>query len=337
MRRRILCSMIFVSVLFAFFHSGHSLAAEPYYKGKKVVIVVGYAAGGGFDLVARLLAKHLPNHFPGKPVFIVRNIEGATSMIAANHLYNEAKPDGLTFGTLNSGLPLAQLLKAPGARFDITKFSWIGSPVVEPSILALRTDLPYKTFDDLKTAKEPINIGSTGPASSDYPFTAFLKVYCGYNFKIIVYPSGANIKLALEKKELDGVSGSYTSYLPLMKRGLLRTWVRGPVSAPELNNIPVNEDLTTDNTGKTLMAVLSAIQKPKRPYVAPPGVPADIMKIIKDGFASVTKDPKFIEDAEKLDLQVEYITGDECLKLVKKVVEQPASIVNEFTRYMKFG
>src|SRR5918999_5378106 len=133
-------------------------AAQPY-AGKTVTIIVGYKAGGGYDATARLLARHLPKHIPGKPAIIVQNMPGANSMIAANHVYNVAKPDGLTIGTFNRNLPIAQLLKVEGVKFDMTKFAWIGSAASESTILAIRDDLPYRTFEDLKKADKEIVIG----------------------------------------------------------------------------------------------------------------------------------------------------------------------------------
>src|SRR5688572_6832525 len=123
------------------------------FQGKTVTIVVGYKAGGGYDATARLLARHLPKYLPGKPTVIVQNMPGANSIIAANHMYNVAKPDGLTIGTFNRNLPIAQLLKVEGVKYDITKFQWVGSAANESTILAIRNDLPYKTFDELRKAK----------------------------------------------------------------------------------------------------------------------------------------------------------------------------------------
>src|SRR5918996_4182544 len=121
-----------------------------YYAGKTVTIVVGYKTGGGYDATARLLARHLPKHIPGKPTVIVQNMPGANSLIAANHVYNVAKPDGLTIGTFNRNLPIAQLTKVDGVKFDMRKFVWIGSAASETTILAVRTDLGYKSLEDMK-------------------------------------------------------------------------------------------------------------------------------------------------------------------------------------------
>src|SRR5919205_1485832 len=131
-------------------------AAQPNFSGKTITIVVGYKAGGGYDTAARLLARHLPNHLPGKPTVIVQNMPGGNSIIAANHIYNVAKPDGLTIGTFNRNLPIAQLTGVQGVKYDMTKFECIGSAANESTILAIRSDLPYKSFDELRHAKEPV-------------------------------------------------------------------------------------------------------------------------------------------------------------------------------------
>src|SRR5262245_4684340 len=129
------------------------LATAQSFSGKTVTIIVGYKPGGGYDATARMLARHLPKHIPGKPTVIVQNMPGANSVIAANHVYNVAKPDGLTIATFNRNLPIAQLTGVDGVKYDITKFAWIGSAANESTILAIRADLPYKNFEELRKAK----------------------------------------------------------------------------------------------------------------------------------------------------------------------------------------
>src|SRR5688572_30333028 len=143
---------------------------SPSFAGKTVTIIVGYKPGGGYDATARLLARHLPKHIPGKPTIIVQNMPGANSLIAANHVYSVAKPDGLTIGTFNRNLPIAQLTKVEGVKFDMTKFAWIGSAASESTVLAIRTDLPYRNFEEMKKADKPIIIGATGPGANTYDF-----------------------------------------------------------------------------------------------------------------------------------------------------------------------
>lgn len=315
---------------------GELQAADPYYKGKVITIIVGYAPGGGFDRMSRLIAKSLPKHIPGNPSIIVQNMPGASSMIALNHLYNTAKPDGLTIGIMNAGLLYAQLTKAEGVRFDITKFSWIGSTEIRTTVFAVRSDLPYKTPDDFRKAKDPINVGGSGRGDISSQFLILLKEFLGFNVKLIVYPSTADIILALERKELDGHSAAYSSQKPQMDRGLVRAVVRGRFPRPGIENLPSNEDLTTDKKAKTIMAMLSAVDPMGRPFAAPPGTSPEMMKILRDAFKNVCEDPELKSDAAKSQMPIEFVSAEECLKLVNYVLSQPADIVKEFSKYAAF-
>jgi tripartite-type tricarboxylate transporter receptor subunit TctC len=218
MKKQILCLLV-TGIIISIVLSPQTLLSAPYYEGKTVRIIVGFAPGGGYDRIARILAKHLPKYIPGKPTILVENIEGASSIIAANHIYNLTKADGLNIGTFNRGLPFAQLLKTEGVRYDVTKFSWIGSAAVEATILSIRSDLPYKTVDDLKMVKEPIPLAGMGPGTSDTQFAILLKEFAKLNLKLIIYPSSADGMLAIERKEVDGRAGSYSSLKPFIERG----------------------------------------------------------------------------------------------------------------------
>jgi len=261
---------------------------------------------------------------------------GAATIIAANYIYKRARPDGLTIGAIDRGLPIGQLVKGEGITFDLTKFSWIGSAAAESTILALRTDLPYKTMEDLKKAKEQINLGCVGQASNDYQFSVLLKEFAGFNFKMITYVSSASMNLAIERKEVDGRAGSYNALKPLIERGVLRPFARCRISQPGIENLPVDEDLTTDKMGKMVMAMRSAPDRVGRPYIAPPGVPAEIIRILRGSFDKAIKDPGLQEEATKQMLVAQYIPADECLKIVHFVLNQPESIVREFSKYIKF-
>jgi tripartite-type tricarboxylate transporter receptor subunit TctC len=313
-----------------------SVPAAPYYEGKKITMVVGFGPGGGYDRVSRIIAKHLPKYIPGKPVILVENVPGASSMIAANRIYNLEKPDGFTIGTINRGLPFAQLTKIEGARFDLQKYGWIGSMAVESTVLGIRSDLPYKTFADLLKSKAEIFLGDIGGGGTTTQFAILLKDFAGLNVKTVHYPAGPDAMLALERKEVDGLARSYSTFLPLVKRGLVRPLVRGRVSEPGIEKLPINEDFTTDKKGKTLMAMLSVVDKIGRPYVAPPGTPAEVMNILRDGFAKVAKDPEAQEEAKKMMLEIDYLPASECLEVLKYLFGQPEDIIKEFSRYATF-
>jgi tripartite-type tricarboxylate transporter receptor subunit TctC len=322
--------------LLFFFYCPCPLFAAPFYEGKVLTIIVGYGPGGGYDRVARLLAKYLPNYIPGKPTVLVQNMPGADSMIAANHLYNIAKPDGLTIGTFNRGLVFANLVKAKGVRYDLTKFSWIGSAAVESSVLIFHKGLAYHTIEDVAKSKSTIAIGCTGSADAINIIPIFLKEFLGYNFKFVTYPSGADIMLAIERKEVDGRGASYSSVKPFIERGLVVPVLRGRVVEAGIEQLPVDEDLAKSAKEKTLMAMRSAPDRIGRPYVAPPGTPDKTMTVLREAFAKVVKDPALQQDAKKNQMSMEYVNAGEVHKVLQFLFTQPSDIVNEFGKYVKF-
>ena len=314
-----------------------SAAAQPY-AGKTVTIIVGYKAGGGYDATARVLARHLPKHIPGKPTVIVQNMPGANSMIAANHVYNVAKPDGLTIATFNRNLPIAQLTKVDGVKFDMTKFAWIGSAASECTILALRSDLPYKSIEDLKKAKEPLVIGATGPGANTYDFPLLLKELLGFNLKIVSgYSSSSDIMLAIERKEVDGRAGSFTSIRPFIDRKLVRPLLRARAEEPGVEQLPVDEDLAPNPRAKAIMALRSAPEVVGRPYVMHPNTPPEQLKIMREAFAKVIADKELIAEATKAKMDLNFVGGDVAVKVMQQMLSQPKDVVDEFSKYVKFG
>src|SRR6266850_948820 len=234
------------------------------YAGKTVTIIVGYKAGGGYDATARLLARHLPKHIPGKPTIIVQNMPGANSLIAANHIYSVAKPDGLTMGTFNRNLPIAQLTNVQGVKFDMRKFVW------------------------------------TGSAANTYDFPLLLKELLGLNLKIVTgYSSSADIMLAVERKEVDGRAGSLTSITPFIDRKLVRPVVRARAVEPGIEQLPVDENLAPNARARAIMALRSAPEVIGRPYVMPPGTPAETAHIMRAAFAKVMSDKELVAEAAK--------------------------------------
>ncbi len=324
-----------VIVLFTFFVPIHLLAA-PYYEGKVVRIIVGSEPGGGYDRMARLIAKHLPKHIPGKPTMIVENMAGAGSIIAANYLYTLAKPDGLTIGAPQRGIPFAQLTKAEGVKFDVTKFSWIGSPCVEATVFCIRSDLPYKTLGDLRNAKEPINVAAAGPGTTDTQYPFLLKEFMGLNLKNVVYPSATAGVLAIERKEADGKAGSYSTLQPFVDRGLVRLVIRGRVSESGIEDLPVDEEVTKDMMGKKIMAMRSAGDLIGRPYLAPPKTSPELMTILKEAFVKALKDAELLGEAKKFRFNIRNVSAEECMKTLRDSFSQPDEVIKEFSKYIKF-
>ena len=314
----------------------NELKAAPYYQGKILKMICGHEPGGGYDRIARVVAKHLPKYIPGNPVILVSNMPGASTMIAANYVYNVAKPDGLTVGIYDRALPFAQLFKVEGVKFDLTQYSWVASLASESMILATRTDLPYKTLDDLRKTTEPIYVAATGPAASAYQFPALAKAYLGINIQFVIYPSSAAQILAIEKKEVSGRGGSYSSLKAYIERGLVLPVLRSRVVEPGIEKVPVDEELTDNKLAKTVMAMRTASDEIGRPFVAPPKTPVEVMNILRAGFAKVAQDPELQAEIDKLRMKVEYTSAEECVKKISYILNQPEETVKEFGKYVKF-
>ena len=313
-------------------------AAIAQYEGKTVTIVVGFKTGGGYDRTARILARHLPKYLPGKPNVIVQNMPGANSIIAANHVYSVAKPDGLTIGTFNRNLVLGQLTGVPGIKFDMTKFAWIGSAASESTVLAIRSDLPYKTFAELRKAGKTVVVGATGPGANTYDFPLLLKELLGADLKIVSgYSSSSDIMLALERKEVDARAGSYSSLQTFVERGVVRPLVRARAIEPGIEKLPVDESLAPNPRARAIMALRSAPEVVGRPFVMTPGTPEPLLKIMREAFAKAIKDPELIEESKKARMDLEFMPGDEALKIIREVLSQPKDVVDEFAKYIKFG
>lgn len=311
--------------------------AAPYYEGKVVTIVVVSKPGGGYDRMARLVAKNLSKHIPGKPSIIINNMPGAGGLIAANYVYRIAKPDGLTLGILEaSTTPFSQLTKQAAVQYDVFKFAWIGSTAAEGQVFALRNDLPYKTAADLLKVKSPLMVGGTGMTDVSGVFSLMLKEYAGLNIKMIIYPTTADIMLAVERKELDGRSGTYSSLKPYIDWGLMRPLIRGPVPAKGTEQLPVNLDLATSKIGKAVMQMLSASEFIGRPFACPPGTLPAQMKILSDGFAKLADDPQMMEDARKALMEIQYTPGKDILKVYDSIFRQPKDVIAEFSKHVSF-
>ena len=335
MRKKAVYAAVVLTALVCLFFPVRLIAA-PFYEGKTIRIVCGSLPGGGTDRYSRLLARYLPKYIPGKPTIIVENVPGAGSLIAAANLYNLEKPSGLVFGIFNQALPFAQLLKAPGVRFDMTKYEWIGSVSREAVLFTVRSDTPYKSVSDLRKMKEPIPLATSGPATMTQQFPTLLQEFAGLNFRMAIYPSGTEGLLALERKEVDGHASTLTALQPYIKRGLVRPLIRGRISAPGIENLPIDEDLTTDKRGKTLMALRSMADAIARPYVAPPKTPLDRMKILRNAFAQVIRDTGFVADAYKYGMLPDYVTAEESMQILGFIFNQPEEVVRDFGKFIKF-
>jgi tripartite-type tricarboxylate transporter receptor subunit TctC len=326
-----------IVAVFAALAAAPAAAQSSFYTGKTVTVVIG-ASGGSLEIAARVVARHLGEHIPGKPTVIVQNMTGAAHLVATNHVFNVAKPDGLTLLAANPNVGIAQLTKVDAARFDLRKFQWLGSTGADGVMLSIRSDLPYKTWDDLKKADRELVVGTTGPGSNAHDFPLMLKEFAGAKFKLVSgYPANADILLAIERKEVDVWAAFGTTIKLAADRGAVRPLVRGRVPVAGFENLPVDETLATSQIGKAIMSIKSAPLAIGRAFAAPPATPADRVKVLREALAKAVKDPDFIGEMKKARIDVGYIPPEEVLKMFQGLLEQPADVQKEMVKYIKFG
>jgi tripartite-type tricarboxylate transporter receptor subunit TctC len=298
--------------LFAFGLCAGSAYAQPadFYKGQTVTIILSSAAGGGYDAVARTLAQYLPKHIPGSPMIVVKNMPGAGGIIAANFLYNVAPKDGLTIGGLQNNVPFEPLFGTKEAKFDPTKFNWLGTPSVETAVLTVSGTTPVDNWEQAKTTE--LTMGSSGNNSTPSFYGRLLNEVLGTKLRIIVgYQSQTDAFLAMERDEINGYPSVFYSSLMATKP----TWVKegkakllvqmGDQKEAAIANVPFLPDLITNDEDKRLAEAAFAPLAAGRPYLMPPGVPADRVAIMRKAFADTFSDPEFIAEGNKRGLGVD--------------------------------
>ena len=304
-----------------------------FYRGKTVTIIVGYTAGGGYDLYARALGRHMGKHLPGSPNFIVQNITGAGSLNAANHLYNVSAKDGTVFGTFGRGLPMEPLIGTAKVQFDATKFTWLGSGANEISICATWHTSTVKTWADM--LKTPFTVGGEGAGSDPDSYSLMLRNIFGAKLKLVSgYHGTSDIILAIERGEVDGRCGwSWSSIKSTREAWIAEKKLNVLVhisdqKAPELAHVPMITDFANDHQNQVLRLVTSR-QVMGRPFAAPPGVPDDRKQALRAAFDATLKDPAFLDEANKLKLEVNPVPGADVDKLLSEIYRTPKDTVEE--------
>jgi len=328
------CFAVLVSTIF---FPDRALAQSPYFESKTLTIVVGTNPGGIYDRYARLIGRYLTKHVGGKPTVVVHNRPGGGHITATNYVYSVAKPDGQTLLAANPNISMAQLTQINTAKFDVKKFLWIGATGSDALVLTVRSDLPYRTFEDIRKAVKPIVVGTTGPGSATHDFPALLKEFLGVNFKLVPgYPSTRDVLLALERKEVDVWTVSYTTARPFIEQGAVRALIRDRGVVPGVENIPVDEDLMPTQLAKTVTRVRSLPGVIGRPYAVAPGTPTEVVRILREGFEKAVEDPELQKEAEKGKMPLGYTSGEEVAKSFAEILDQPANVLQEMMKYVKF-
>jgi len=291
---------------------------ESYYRGKTVTFLVGAPPGGGFDTMTRIVARHLGRHIPGNPVVVVQNMPGAGTVIAANHLYNRSKPDGLTIGVWVGSLTLQKMLGGTGLEFDPLKFEWIGVPVQQTMLCAFTKASGINSMEKWQAAKTPVKMGGQVPGTRPDDISSILKSALNLPIQLVQgYKGTADITMAAEAGELAGQCTSWQG----LKSSWRRQYEAGDVhvvlqtnrkSIPELTHVPLAINYAKTDEARQLIEVgihdLNAITLA---YSAPPATPKDKVQTLRNAMQATLKDPLFLADAKTAQQEVDPLTGEE--------------------------
>jgi tripartite-type tricarboxylate transporter receptor subunit TctC len=346
MKRRIFC--LFLLLLGCALLSGAAHASShEFFKGKAVRLLVGTSPGGAIDDWGRFVAQHLGKHIPGNPDIVVQNMAGAGTVIAANHIYNIAKPDGLTLGVVNPGIYIDQLLGAKEVKFDWPKFSFIGSPERVDQVLFVRADTPYKSLEEIRQAKEPPRCAATGRSTLAYFLPRLLEEALGLKINMVVgYGGGGEMNLAMERGEIHCRAGTVSAYVD---REPTRTWIKtgfvralvhsGTTRYPRLPDVPTLYELMethkTPDAIKRVAKVLLSSGDFGRPFFGPPGMAADRVKILREAFMKTMNDPALLADAKKRGWDLDPSSGERLEAIAKEVMVQPPEVIERVKKILE--
>ena len=311
-----------------------------FYKGRNVDLYIGYSVGGAYDLYARVIARHLGKHIPGNPTIVPKNMEGAGSLRLANWIYNVGPKDGTALATIGRGTAFDPLLGSKAAQFRADRFTWIGSANNEVSVCVAWKGSGVTRFEDVLT-KELI-VGGTGQAADTDQFPRILNGVLGAKFKIVSgYPGGNDVTLAMERGEVKGRCGwSWSSVLATHKRWIddKSITVLAQLSLnkhPDLPDVPLIMDFAKGEDQQQIFKLIFARQVMGRPYLAPPGVPADRTAALRKAFMDTMRDPEFLAEAEKSQLEITPVAGPEVEKLVNDLYQTPKALADKAAEFIR--
>jgi len=319
-------------------------AADPiadFYSGKSVQLAIGYAPGGGYDLYARALARHMGRHIPGNPTIVVQNMPGAGSIKAANYLYNIAPKDGTAFGGFSRGAFLDPLLgRTDGVQYVAAKYGWLGSISNEVGVCAFRSESGIATWADMQA--KPYVIGSTGAGADSDVFPTVLRHLFHLPMKVVTgYRSAADVVLAVTRKEVDGRCGwSWSSMMAWNKSMYQSKAINVALQLaserlPELADVPTILDVARNADERAALKLITSRQTMARPYVAPPGIPPERLNALRAAFDATLTDPEFLADAQRQDLEVRPVSGLKADELIKEIYASPPAVVKLAIDVMK--
>jgi|ERR1043166_2148574 tripartite-type tricarboxylate transporter receptor subunit TctC len=309
----------------------HAQSVEDFYRGHQVQLVIGFPVANAYDTYGRAVARHLGKHIPGNPTVVPVNRPGAGSLNAATYLYNTAPKDGSVIAHFNRSVPLEPLMGNAAARFDARKFNWLGSVGNEVSVCVGWHTAAVKTWADFMT--KDFIAGAAGMGADTGVFPQVLKNVFGARIKIITgYPGGAEMSLAMEKGEIDGRCGwswsGVKSQKPewLTKKQINVLLQLGLRKSDEIADVPLVIDQAKTDEQRAILTMIFSRQEFAWPFAAPPDIPADRLKALTDAFAATMKDPEFLEDARKIQIDVNPVSGADVAKLIGELYAAPEAI-----------
>jgi len=320
--------------------AGRADSVADFYRGRTVEVYVGYSTGGGYDIYARMLARHMGRFIPGNPTLLPKNMEGAGSLRLANWLANAAPRDGTAFGTIGRGTAFDPVLGQPGAQFAAGDLSWIGSMNQEVSICASWATSGVASFEDLLTKE--LLVGAVSNNDDTGQFAKVMNTVLGTKLKIVAgYPGGNDVVLAMERGEVQGRCGwSWSSVLAARmswwKEKKINILVQLALTKhPDLPDVPLVTDLAKNAAQRQMLRMIFARQVMGRPFVAPPGVPKERVAALRKAFMDTMADPDFLADCAKAKLEIAPVPGDRVEALVKEIYATPAEVAKQAAAALK--
>jgi tripartite-type tricarboxylate transporter receptor subunit TctC len=319
-----------------------ALAQSPadFYKGKNVDLYIGYSVGGAYDLYARMLARHMGKHIPGNPNVLPKNMEGAGSLRLANWLYNVAPKDGSAFAIIGRGTGFDPLLGNNAAKFDATKYTWIGSANNEVSVCVAWHTSPIRKFEDMLT--QELIVGGTSTSADTDQFPRITNGVLGTKMKVVTgYPGGNEVGLAMERGEVQGRCGwSWSSVKSTHQRSIdekkFSILVQlGLDKHPDLPDVPLILDFAKSDEQRQILRLIFARQAMGRPFVGPPNIPPERARALRDAFMATMQDKDFLADTAKAQLEITPVDGEKVQALVKEIYATPSEVVQRATSMLR--
>lgn len=338
---------VLVLVACALTWSVHHAAANPvadFYNGKSISLNIGFSTGGGFDLYARTVTRHMVRHIPGTPKIVARQMPGGGSFRAAQFMASAAPQDGTQLATIGQSIPLQQAMQDPNATFDVRKFAWIGNPINGVSTIGFWSDSGIRTLDDAR--KREVTVGATGHnVTMQYPLA--INELFGTKMKVILgYPGGSDIELAMERREVDGKGQFSWSTLKSTKRDWLRDrkvnliLQLGSRKEPEISeymgyDVPLASELAATEEDRMVIDLLTSGEIIGRPLLTTPGVPGERVAALRRAFDAAMKDKEFLAEADKLGLEIDPIGGEDLQAAVERILSAKPSAVERLQEIFK--